>query len=78
MKKILITAVVLAIVWFAVYALAMLNCFLTMKYEIEGNFNSLIIDKVYSFADTIIILNLVWFIISMILFIALYKAKKKQ
>ena len=72
MKKLLILFSLLAVLWLSAYFVLILNSYVTIKYEIEPINNETIVDTVYQVFDIGVVLNIIWFIVSALLFFFIY------
>lgn len=72
MKKVLIVYLSVAFLWFLIYCILISNVYLTIKYEIEGTKNDILVDKIYQISNIAIVLNIIWFIISTTIMFVLY------
>lgn len=67
-----------AILWFVVYTLSIMNFFLSMKYQIELDVDVQLANELYQLATQLIILNLIWFVFSIVLIISFYRRGKNK
>lgn len=67
-----------AILWFVVYTLLIMNFFLSMKYQIELDVDVQLANELYQLATQLIILNLIWFVFSIVLIISFYRRGKNK
>jgi uncharacterized protein with PQ loop repeat len=67
-----------AILWFVVYALLIMNFFLSMKYQIELDVDVQLANELYQLATQLIILNFIWFVFSIVLIISFYRRGKNK
>lgn len=77
MKKFLILYCVLAILWLLVYFVLILNSYVSIKYEIETSANDAIVGSIYQVFDIGVVLNMIWFIVSALLFFLIYLKSRK-
>ena len=77
MKKLLILFSLLAVLWLSAYFVLILNSYVTIKYEIEPINNETIVDTVYQVFDIGVVLNIIWFIVSALLFFFIYLKSRK-
>lgn len=67
-----------AILWLVVYTLLIMNFFLSMKYQIELDVDVQLANELYQLATQLIILNLIWFVFSIVLIISFYRRGKNK
>lgn len=67
-----------AILWFVVYTLLIMNFFLSMKYQIELDVDVQLANELYQLAIQLIILNFIWFVFSIVLIISFYRRGKNK
>lgn len=67
-----------AILWFVVYTLLIMNFFLSMKYQIELDVDVQLANELYQLATQLIILNFIWFVFSIVLIISFYRRGKNK
>ena len=77
MKKLLILYGVLAVLWLIIYFMLILNSYVSIKYEIEPSANNAIVESIYRVFDDGVVLNIVWFIVSALLFFLIYLKSRK-
>ena len=77
MKKLLILFSLLAVLWLSAYFVLIINSYVTIKYEIESINNDTIIDTIYQVFDIGVVLNMIWFIVSALLFFFIYLKSRK-
>lgn len=78
MKKLLILFSLLAVLWLSAYFVLIINSYVTIKYEIESINNDSIIDTIYQVFDIGVVLNMIWFIVSALLFFLIYLKSRKD
>ena len=78
MKKLLILFSLLAVLWLSAYFVLIINSYVTIKYEIEPINNETIVDTVYQVFDIGVVLNIIWFIVSALLFFFIYLKSRKD
>ena len=78
MKKLLILFSLLAVLWLSAYFVLIINSYITIKYEIESINNETIVDTVYQVFDIGVVLNIIWFIVSALLFFLIYLTSRKD
>lgn len=78
MKKLLILFSLLAVLWLSAYFVLIINSYVTIKYEIESINNDTIIDTIYQVFDIGVVLNMIWFIVSALLFFLIYLKSRKD
>ena len=78
MKKVLILFSLLAVLWLSAYFVLIINSYVTIKYEIESINNDTIIDTIYQVFDIGVVLNMIWFIVSALLFFLIYLKSRKD
>lgn len=77
MKKLLILFSLLAVLWLSAYFVLILNSYVTIKYEIESINNETIVNTIYQVFDIGVVLNMIWFIVSALLFFFIYLKSRK-
>ena len=77
MKKLLILFSLLAVLWLSAYFVLILNSYVTIKYEVETIGNDTIVDTIYQVFDIGVVLNMIWFIVSALLFFFIYLKSRK-
>ena len=77
MKKLLILFSLLAVLWLSAYFVLILNSYVTIKYEVETINNDTIVDTIYQVFDIGVVLNMIWFIVSALLFFFIYLKSRK-
>ena len=77
MKKLLVFYSVLAVLWLSAYFVLILNSYVTIKYEVETIDNDTIVDTIYQVFDIGVVLNMIWFIVSALLFFFIYLKSRK-
>lgn len=77
MKKLLILFSLLAVLWLSAYFVLILNSYVTIKYEVETIDNDTIVDTIYQVFDIGVVLNMIWFIVSALLFFFIYLKSRK-
>ncbi|KXB37652.1 hypothetical protein HMPREF1870_02343 [Bacteroidales bacterium KA00344] len=84
MRKLLIYYLVISFLLVIVYALFVINAYVSIKYEVETLYNDVIVSMIYQIFDTGIIVNFIGLVINMLIVISLYmkirciKNKKEQ
>ena len=84
MKKLLIYYLVISFLLVIVYALFVINAYVSIKYEVETLYNDVIVSMIYQIFDTGIIVNFIGLVINMLIVIGLHmkirciKNKKEQ
>lgn len=84
MRKLLIYYLVISFLLVIVYALFVINAYVSIKYEVETLYNDVIVSMIYQIFDTGIIVNFIGLVINMLIVIGLYmkipciKNKKEQ
>lgn len=78
MKKLLILFSLLAVLWLSAYFVLILSSYVTIKYEIESINNETIVDTIYQVFDIGVVLNMIWFIVSALLFFFIYLKSRKD
>ena len=77
MKKLLILFSLLAVLWLSAYFVLIINSYVTIKYEIESINNETIVNTIYQVFDIGVVLNMIWFIVSALLFFFIYLKSRK-
>ena len=77
MKKLLILFSLLAVLWLSAYFVLIINSYITIKYEIESINNETIVNTIYQVFDIGVVLNMIWFIVSALLFFFIYLKSRK-
>ena len=78
MKKLLIIYLIISFLMVFVYAIFVVNAYVSIKYEVETIDNAAIINMVYQIFDTGVTINFIWFAINTIIFLGLYiKLRRK-
>ena len=72
MKKLLIYYLVISFLLVIVYALFVINAYVSIKYEVETLYNDVIVSMIYQIFDTGIIVNFIGLVINMLIVIGLY------
>ena len=84
MRKLLIYYLVISFLLVIVYALFVINAYVSIKYEVETLYNDVIVSMIYQIFDTGVIVNFIGLVINMLIVIGLYmkirfiKNKKEQ
>ena len=84
MRKLLIYYLVISFLLVIVYALFVINAYVSIKYEVETLYNDVIVSMIYQIFDTGVIVNFIGLVINMLIVICLYikirciKNKKEQ
>ena len=68
-------------IWFVIYGISICSQYVALKYEIETIDNVVVINRVYEIVNMSTIINLVWFVLSAILFVIFvvqYKQRNKK
>ena len=81
MKKIILIYIAVFGIWFVIYGISICSQYVALKYEIETIDNVAVINWVYEIVNMSTIINLVWFVLSAILFVifvAQYKQRNKK
>ena len=66
MKKLLIIYLIISFLMVFVYAIFVVNAYVSIKYEVETIDNDAIINMVYQIFDTGVTVNFIWFAINTI------------
>lgn len=61
MKKLLIIYLIISFLMFFIYAIFVVNAYVSIKYEVETIDNDAIINMVYQIFDTGVTINFIWF-----------------
>ncbi len=78
MKKLLIIYLIISFLMVFVYAIFVVNAYVSIKYEVETIDNDAIINMVYQIFDTGVTVNFIWFAINTIIIWGLYiKLRRK-
>ena len=78
MKKLLIIYLIISFLMVFVYAIFVVNAYVSIKYEVETIDNDAIINMVYQIFDTGVTINFIWFAINTIIILGLYiKLRRK-
>ena len=78
MKKLLIIYLIISFLMVFVYAIFVVNAYVSIKYEVETIDNDAIINMVYQIFDTGVTVNFIWFAINTIIILGLYiKLRRK-
>ena len=72
MRKLLIYYLVISFLLVIVYALFVINAYVSIKYEVETLYNDVIVSMIYQIFDTGIIVNFIGLVINMLIVIGLY------
>lgn len=72
MKKLLIIYLIISFLMFFVYAIFVVNAYVSIKYEVETIDNDAIINMVYQIFDTGVIVNFIGLVINMLIIGGLY------
>ena len=72
MKKLLIIYLIISFLMVFVYAIFVVNAYVSIKYEVETIDNDAIINMVYQIFDTGVTVNFIWFAINTIIILGLY------
>lgn len=84
MRKLLIYYLLISFLLVIVYALFVINAYVSIKYEVETLYNDVIVSMIYQIFDTGVIVNFIGLVINMLIVICLYmkirciKNKKEQ
>lgn len=84
MRKLLIYYLVISFLLVIVYALFVINAYVSIKYEVETLYNDVIVSMIYQIFDTGVIVNFIGLVINILIVIGLYmkirciKNKKEQ
>ena len=78
MKKIILIYTVVFGIWFVIYSISIFGQYVALKYEIETIDNMVVINRVYEIVNMSTIINLVWFVLSIILFVIFVVQYKKE
>ena len=81
MKKIILIYIAVFGIWFVIYGISICSQYVALKYEIETIDNVVVINRVYEIVNMSTIINLVWFVLSAILFVIFvvqYKQRNKN
>lgn len=72
MKKLLIIYLIISFLMVFVYAIFVVNAYVSIKYEVETIDNDAIINMVYQIFDTGVIVNFIGLVINMLIIGGLY------
>lgn len=72
MKKLLIIYLIISFLMVFVYAIFVVNAYVSIKYEVETIDNDAIINMVYQIFDTGVIVNFIGLVINMLIIVGLY------
>lgn len=72
MRKLLIYYLVISFLLVIVYALFVINAYVSIKYEVETLYNDVIVSMIYQIFDTGVIVNFIGLVINMLIVIGLY------
>ena len=81
MKKLILIYIAVFGIWFVIYGISICDQYVALKYEIETIDNVVVINRVYEIVNMSTIINLVWFVLSAILFVIFvvqYKRRNKK
>ena len=78
MKKIILIYTAVFGIWFVIYSISIGGEYVALKYEIETIDNVVVINRVYEIVNISTIINLVWFVLSIILFVIFVVQYKKE
>lgn len=78
MKKIILIYTAVFGIWFVIYGISICSQYVALKYEIETIDNVVVINRVYEIVNISTIINLVWFVLSIILFVIFVVQYKKE
>ena len=78
MKKIILIYTAVFGIWFVIYSISICGEYVALKYEIETIDNVVVINRVYEIVNMSTIINLVWFVLSIILFVIFVVQYKKE
>ena len=78
MKKIILIYTAVFWIWFVIYSISICCEYVALKYEIETIDNVVVINRVYEIVNISTIINLVWFVLSIILFVIFVVQYKKE
>jgi len=81
MKKLILIYIAVFGIWFVIYGISICGQYVALKYEIETIDNVVVINRVYEIVNMSTIINLVWFVLSAILFVIFvvqYKQRNKK
>lgn len=72
MRKLLIYYLVISFLLVIVYALFVINAYVSIKYEVETLYNDVIVSMIYQIFDTGVIVNFIGLVINMLIIGGLY------
>lgn len=72
MRKLLIYYLLISLLLIIVYALFVINAYVSIKYEVETLYNDVIVGMIYQIFDTGVIVNFIGLVINMLIVICLY------